>query len=394
MNDKIGGLVDAVESRVIGWRRHLHTHPELSFEEHETAAYIVARLEEIGGIEISRPSGTSVVGRLKGARPGPTIAVRADFDALPITEATGLPHASTRPGVMHACGHDGHTAMLLGTATVLAQLRDSLAGEVRLLFENGEEAPPGGARGMIEGGAMDGVDRVIGLHLWSQLETGVVQVNPGRVMAACDVFRIEVKGVGGHVGAPHRAVDPIAIGCQIVTNLQQLVAREIDPIEAAVVGVTEFHAGHAVGVIPETAVISGGTNMFDPGVRDQIEGRIGEIARGICAAHGAQCDYTYTRVYDAVINDPDTAAMVAEVARDTFDPDKVVELDPIMPGEDFSAFGQVAPSCFVLLGAGNRAKGITAAHHDPHFDIDEDALARGVRLSVDAVLTLMARTPA
>jgi amidohydrolase len=328
-----------------------------------------------------------------GARPGPAIAIRADFDALPITEATGLPRASTRPGVMHACGHDGHTAMLLGTATVLAQLRDSFAGEVRLLFENGEEAPPGGARGMIEGGAMDGVDRVIGLHLWSPLETGVVQVNPGRVMAACDVFRIEVKGVGGHVGAPHRAVDPIAIGCQIVANLQHLVAREVDPVESAVVGVTEFHAGHAVGVIPDTAVISGGTNMFDPGVRDRIERRIGEIAQGICAAHGARCVYTYTRVYDAVVNDPATAAVVAEVARGIFDADKVVELDPIMPGEDFSAFGQVAPSCFVLLGAGNRAKGITAAHHDPHFDIDEDALARGVRLSVDAVLTLLARTP-
>lgn len=393
MNDTIGAMVEALRPEVIGWRRHLHAHPELSFEEHETARFIVAQLGAIGGIEISRPSGTSVVGRLKGARPGPTIAIRADFDALPITEATGLPHASTRPGVMHACGHDGHTAMLLGTATILARLRDSFAGEVRLLFENGEEAPPGGARGMIAGGAMMGVDRVIGLHLWTPLEIGTVQVNPGRLMAACDVFRIEVRGVGGHVGAPHRAVDPLAIGCQIVANLQHLVAREVDPLESAVVGVTEFHAGHAPGVIPDAAVISGGTNMFDPGVRDLIERRIGEIAQGICAAHGARCGYSYTRVYDAVVNDPDTAALVAEVARGSFDAERVVELDPIMPGEDFSFFGQQAPSCFVLLGAGNRARGITAAHHDPKFDIDEDALAHGVRLSVDAVLTLLDRTP-
>lgn len=389
MNDRIEKLIDGVRNKVVAWRRHMHANPELSFQEHETAAFIVERLQEIGGIEILRPSGTSVVGRLKGNRPGPTIAIRADFDALPIQEATGAAYASQRPGVMHACGHDGHTAMLLGTATVLSQLREDFAGEIRLLFENGEEAPPGGAKGMIEGGAMDEVDRVIGLHLWTPLEVGQVHINPRRMMAACDIFRIEVKGVGGHVGAPHRAVDPIAIGCQIVTNLQHLVAREIDPVEAAVVGVTEFHAGQSVGVIPATAVISGGTNMFDAGVRDLIERRIGEIASGICAAHGASCDYTYTRVYDAVINDPTTAGIVTTTARDIFGSEKVEERDPIMPGEDFSAFGQVAPSCFILVGAGNRGKGITAAHHDARFDIDEDALTIGVRLSVNALLALL-----
>lgn len=389
MNDRIEKLIDGVRNKVVAWRRHMHANPELSFQEHETAAFIVERLKEIGGIEILRPSGTSVVGRLKGNKPGPTIAIRADFDALPIQEATGAAYASQRPGVMHACGHDGHTAMLLGTATVLSQLREDFAGEIRLLFENGEEAPPGGAKGMIEGGAMDEVDRVIGLHLWTPLEVGQVHINPRRMMAACDIFRIEVKGVGGHVGAPHRAVDPIAIGCQIVTNLQHLVAREIDPVEAAVVGVTEFHAGQSVGVIPATAVISGGTNMFDAGVRDLIERRIGEIASGICAAHGASCDYTYTRVYDAVINDPTTAGIVTTTARDIFGSEKVEERDPIMPGEDFSAFGQVAPSCFILVGAGNRGKGITAAHHDARFDIDEDALTIGVRLSVNALLALL-----
>ncbi len=389
MNDRIEKLVDDVREQVVAWRRHMHAHPELSFEEHQTAAFIVQRLEQIGCIEISRPSGTSVVGRLRGNRPGPTIAIRADFDALPITEETGASYASRNPGVMHACGHDGHTAMLLGTATVLSQLRDDFAGDIRLLFENGEETPPGGAKGMIVGGAMDGVDRVIGLHLWSPLEVGQVHINSRRMMAACDIFRIEVKGVGGHIGAPHRAVDPIAIGCQIVANLQHLVAREIDPVEAAVVGVTEFHAGQSVGVIPATAVISGGTNLFDAEVRDHIERRIGEIAAGICSAHGATCDYTYTRVYDAVINDPETASIVARTARDLFSEAQVEERDPIMPGEDFSAFGQVAPSCFILVGAGNRAKGITAAHHDARFDIDEDALDIGVRLSVNALLALL-----
>jgi amidohydrolase len=392
MKQRLEALTKEVEAQVIAWRRHLHANPELSFEEHKTGAFIADVLTSLGNIEVSRPSGTSVVGRLRGARPGPTIAIRADFDALPITEATGLPFASQNPGVMHACGHDGHTSILLGTATVLSALRDQIAGEIRFLFENGEETPPGGAVGMIAAGAMQGVDRVIGLHLWSPYETGKVQVNAREVMAACDIFRIEVRGRGGHIGAPHAAVDAIAIGAQIVTNLQHLVAREIDPLRSAVVGVTGFQSGVSVGVIPAIAVITGGTNTFDPGVRDLIERRIGEVAHGICVAHGATCVYEYTRIYDAVINDPETAAIVGSVASDLFDPQKVSELPPIMPGEDFSAFGHEVPSCFVLLGAGNAAKGITAPHHDAAFDIDEDALAMGVRLFTHAAFALIDKT--
>jgi amidohydrolase len=394
MKDRIDALAQDVSPKVIEWRRHLHANPELSFQEHKTGQFIVEHLEALEGIEISRPSGTSVVGRLRGSLPGPIIAIRADFDALPIIEETGLPFASQNPGVMHACGHDGHTAILLGTATVLSQLRDRIAGEVRFLFENGEETPPGGAVGMVAAGVMKGVDRVIGLHLWSPYETGIVQVNSRHVMAACDIFRIEVQGKGGHIGTPHTAVDPIAIGAQIVTNLQHLVAREINPLESAVVGVTEFHSGRSVGVIPATATISGGTNTFDPDVRDRIERRIGEVAHGICAAHGAKCIYEYTRIYDAVVNDPQTAETVRAVAGRLFDADKVSELPPIMPGEDFSAFGHEAPSCFVLLGAGNAAKGITAPHHDSSFDIDEDALAMGVRLFAHSAIALLEQTRA
>lgn len=392
MNDKLDTLADSVRDQVVAWRRYLHANPELSFEEHETGEFIVKTLQSFGNIEISRPSGTSVVGRLKGVKPGPTIAIRADFDALPILEDTGLPFASRNPGVMHACGHDGHTAILLGTASVLSQLRGEIAGEIRFLFENGEEKPPGGAIGMVANGVMDGVDRVIGLHLWSPYETGIVQINARHVMAACDIFSIEVKGKGGHIGAPHAAVDPIAIGAQIVTNLQHLVAREVDPLHSAVVGVTEFHAGRSVGVIPATAMISGGTNTFDSGVRDLIEKRIGEVANGICAAHGATCEYVYTRIYDSVVNDPETAAIVGDVASKLFGSANVGERPPIMPGEDFSAFAQKAPACFVLLGAGNAAKGITAPHHDAAFDIDEDAFAIGVRLFVHSAFALLEQT--
>jgi amidohydrolase len=384
-------LVDQVAPSAVLWRRHLHQHPELSFEEQRTAAWIQERLEALPGVTVERPVGTAVVGRLAGARPGPTIAVRADIDALPIEEQTGLPFASRTPGVMHACGHDGHTAILLAAATVLSGLREQLAGEVRFLFEPGEEALPGGASQMVAAGVMRGVDRVLGLHLWAPLPIGTVMVNPGRVMAACDVFTIEVRGRPGHIGAPHAAIDPIAIAAQIVTNLQHLVAREVDPLEPAVVGVTELHAGRSVGVIPATATIGGGTNMFDPAVRDLLERRIGEVAAGLCAAHGATCDYEYVRGYDAVVNDPATAGVVAEAAGALFGPDAVVERPPVMPGEDFSAFAREAPACFVLLGAGNAAKGITADHHDSRFDIDEDALPMGVRLFVRSVLTLLER---
>ena len=394
MTERLEALAQDIHDEVIAWRRHLHAHPELSFEEHETARFIVERLDALDGIESSRPSGTSVVGRLCGSSPGPVVAIRADFDALPITEETGLPFASQNPGVMHACGHDGHTSILLGTATVLSELREQIAGEVRFLFENGEEALPGGAAGMVAAGVMNGVDRVIGLHLWAPEPIGDVLVSSGRVMAACDVFRIEVHGRRGHIGTPHTAIDPITIGAQIVTNLQHVVAREVDPLEPAVVGVTGFHAGQSVGVIPATAVITGGTNVFDPTVRALLERRIGELANGVCAAHGATCTYAYTRGYDAVINDPETAAVVGRVAGELFGTDAVVERPPIMPGEDYSAFAARAPSCFVLLGAGNGAKGITADHHDSRFDIDEDALAMGVRLFTRSALALLEQTAA
>jgi amidohydrolase len=388
MRDSLDDLAAAVAPDVVAWRRHLHAHPELSFQETETSRFVAERLGELG-IEVSRPSGTSVVGRLAGGRPGPTLAIRADMDALPIEEATGLPFASTNPGVMHACGHDGHTAILLGAATVLARLQDQLPGEIRFLFEPGEEALPGGAQGMVDAGVMVGVDQVIGLHLWSPLPVGTIVARPGRALAACDVFRIEIRGVGGHIGVPHEAVDPIAIGAQVVEALQHIVAREDDPREAAIVGVTGFQAGISVGVIPPTAELTGGTNVFAPAVQDLLERRIGEIAEGVCRAHGATCDYEYTRGYRAVINDEAVTARVARAARQAFGDSAVGEGEMLMVGEDVSAFLEQAPGCFVLVGAGNEAKGIVHDHHNPRFDIDEDALGFGVRLFAHAALELL-----
>jgi amidohydrolase len=393
-NDELAARLDvaaaAVAPDVVAWRRHLHAHPELSYEEHETAAFIRARLEAIGGFEISSPTPTSVMAVLRGGRPGPTLAIRSDHDALPIEERTGLPFASTRPGVMHACGHDGHTSIALGAATVLASVAASLPGEVRFLFEHGEEALPGGASQLVAAGAMDGVDRVIGLHLWAWTPLGTVVVRPGRVMAACDVFKIVVHGRGGHISAPQEAIDPLAIGAQIVTNLQHVVAREVDPQEIAIVGVTGFRAGESVGVIPQTAELEGGTNVFSPAVQDLLERRIGEIAQAICAAHGATCTYEYTRGYAAVVNDTATTAVVERTARSLFGDAAVSDGELILAGEDFSALQARAPGTFVLLGARNEARGIVHDHHHPQFDIDEDAFPMGVRLFAHAAVALLA----
>lgn len=392
MHAEIDALVAGLEGDLVAWRRHLHAHPELSFQEHETSAWVRDRLAAIGGLEVSSPTPTSVMARLRGGRPGPTIAIRGDMDALPIHEDTGLPFASTRPGVMHACGHDGHTSILLGAATVLAGMRDRVAGEVRFLFEHGEEALPGGASEMVAAGVMDGVDRVIGLHLWARTPLGQVVVRPGRLMAACDVFRIVVAGRGGHIGIPHGAIDPIAIGAQLVEALQHIVARNVDPVEPAIVGVTEFHAGESVGVIPDTAVIGGGTNVFSPEVQDLLERRIAEVAHGICAAHGATCEVEYTRGYAAVVNDPRVTAIVDRTARRLFGDAAVTEGELIMAGEDFSAFQAEAPGCFVMLGAANADRGIVHDHHHPRFDVDEAALPMGVRLLAACAVELAAES--
>jgi amidohydrolase len=393
MRDELDQLIDAVRDEVVAWRRHLHAHPELSFQEHETAAFVAAQLGALDGVEVSRPTATGVLARIAGGRPGPALAIRADLDALPIVEATGLPFASEREGVMHACGHDGHTAILLGAATVLSRLRERLPGELRLIFQPGEETLPGGAAALVAAGAMDGVDAVIGLHLWAPDPVDTLVVRPGRLMAACDVFRIVVNGRGGHIGIPQDAIDPIAIGAQVVEALQHIVAREVDPLEPAIVGVTGFHAGESIGVIPETAVISGGTNAFSPAVQELLERRIGEIAAGVCAAHGATCDYEWTPGYAAVMNDEALTARVRGIARELFGADAVRSGTPLMVGEDFSAYGQLAPSCFVMLGAGNAERGIVHEHHHPRFDVDEAALGHGVRLFAHAAVELLSSLP-
>jgi amidohydrolase len=363
--------------QVVEWRRHLHRHPELSFAESETAEFVASTLAGFG-LDVSQPCEHAVVARLCGREPGPTIALRADTDALPISEESGVSFESSRPGVMHACGHDGHTAMLLGAARELsASALDR--GEVRFIFQPAEERPPGGARGLVEAGALDGVDFVYGCHLWTPLECGRVAVTPGPFMAAADFFTLAITGRGGHGGLPHAATDTVAIAAQVVTNLQHVVARRVDPLAAAVVSVGSLHAGEAPNVIPGRAELSGTTRSFDPGVRARLRELIEDVAGGVCAAHGAEYELDYTFGYDPVVNDERATALVRAAAGE----DALTPLDPIMGGDDFSAYLARAPGCYAFIGAGSEEAGAVYPHHHPRFRIDERALAVGVRLHVD-----------
>jgi amidohydrolase len=376
--------VDGAESvidDVVAWRRHLHAHPELSFHERETADFVAQTLEGFGGrLEVERPAEHGVVAHLRTGRPGPVVALRADIDALPIDEQSGVEFASENPGVMHACGHDGHTAMLLGAARVLSGDPDALpGGEVRFVFQPAEELAPGGARDLVAAGVMEGVDLVYGCHLWTPLAVGKVAAMPGPFMAAADFFTLAVTGRGGHGGLPHLADDVVAIAAQVVTNLQHVVARRIDPLERAVLSVGAFHAGDAPNVLPDRAELAGTVRSFDPGVRERMPQLIEEVVRGVTAAHGAQYELDYTFGYKPVVNDDATTALV----RDAIGDGMRADLAPIMGGDDFSAYLERAPGCYAFIGAGDEASGATFPHHHPRFRIDERALATGVRLHVD-----------
>lgn len=369
---------------VVQWRRHLHRNPELSFHEAETAQFVENTLTGFGGLEITRPTPTSVMARLVTGRPGPILAMRADMDALAITEETELPYASANPGVMHACGHDGHTATLLGAVRQLVTMRAQLCGELRFFFQHAEEIYPGGAEEMVQRGVMDGVDRVIGAHLWASLETGKVGIVEGAAMAAPDTFWITVRGKGGHAALPQQTVDPIAIGAQVVTNLQQVVARTVDPLDSAVLSITQFHSGTAHNVIPESAELTGTVRTFDAELRTQIPQVMERIIKGVTEAHGAEYEFVYERGYRPVVNDPTVTRELAEVVEAACGPNVLVTLRPTMGGEDFSAFLQKAPGSFFFIGAGNAERGIVHPHHHPRFDIDERALETGVWIFVEA----------
>lgn len=365
-------------SQTVAWRRHLHRHPELSFQEVETSRFVEETLRSFGGLEISRPTPTSVVARLL-CGDGPTLALRADIDALPILEESGVEFASEVPGVMHACGHDAHTAVLLTVAQTLVERRDELSGEVRFVFQHAEELPPGGAQELVAAGVLDGVQAMVGVHVISTIESGRVVVRTGPFMAAADVFGVRVRGRGGHAAMPHETIDPIACAVELVGAYNRIVPREIDPQHPAVLAVTRIHGGSADNITPEVVELRGTVRTFSAEDRETIRRTMERVAEGVAAAHGCSAELQYVEGYAAVVND----ANVAELVRANVDPERLLEHGPVMGGEDFSAYGGVVPACFVFVGAGGKG---TFPHHHPKFAIDEDALPVAAELFVRVAL--------
>lgn len=387
--NSIQAIIDAVKDEVITYRRYLHQNPELSFEEEKTSQYIYDQLQSFGNIELTRPTKTSVVGRIIGAAPGKVVAIRADMDALPIQEENDVEYASTNPGVMHACGHDGHTAMLLGAAKVLSSLKDQLHGEIRLLFQHAEELFPGGAEEMVQAGVMDGVDTVIGAHLWSPLEIGKIGIVYGPMMASPDTFYLTVNGKGGHAALPHQTVDSIAVASQVVTNLQHIVSRNTDPLDHLVLSVTKFIGGTTHNVIPGSVEICGTVRSFDPDLRKEVPKLMERVIKGITEAHGAAYEFNYEFGYRPVINDARVTEVLEATVAEVYGEEAIDKMKPNMGGEDFSAFQQVTEGSFFYIGAGNPEKNADFPHHHARFEIDEDSLEKGVNLFVYSAIKLL-----
>lgn len=390
--------VDEILPGVIADRRHLHEHPELGMQEHETAKFVVERLTALGVEDIRTGiSETGVTGVIRGTGDGPgrdkVVLVRADMDALPIQEENDVEYRSKHDGVMHACGHDAHTSILLGVARILMERRDTFAGAVKLCFQPCEETGPGGARWMIEQRVLEDpkVDACFGLHVWQNEPVGYVLVGDGPVMAASDRFTVRIQGKGGHGAMPNHCVDPIVVGMGIVGALQTLVSREVDPTQSAVVTVGEFHAGHAPNVIPDTAEIRGTVRSFDPDVRDLLERRIIELSEGIGASMRAEVKAEYRRGVPATVNDPAMAEIARQAAIEVVGPDRVRPQVPTMGGEDFSFFLEEKPGCYFFVGTNNEERGLRWGHHHPRFDIDEEALGIGVETMVRTVTGYLAQ---
>ncbi len=382
--------VEALGDQLIAWRRDLHQHPELGFHEQRTAAIVAQALRELGLEVQTGVAETGVVAVIEGAHPGRTVMLRWDMDALPIHEAAGAPYASATPGVMHACGHDGHVAIGLGVARVLCSRRESVHGRVKLVFQPAEEGL-GGAERMIAAGVLEqpSPDAALGVHLWNMRPVGWVGIGDGPVMAGAEVLEIEILGKGGHGAAPHLASDPVPAAAQVISALQTIVSRNLDPHATAVVSITQVHAGEAFNVIPDRAVLRGTIRTFDPEVRKTVRRRVTEVAVGVAVALGCEARVRLTPLTPPLVNDPAVAARVRAAARRLFPGIVIDEAERSMVSEDMAYFLQAVPGCFALVGSSDPARGLGAPHHNPQFDFDEAALPRAVALLAAAALDLL-----
>ncbi len=385
--DTIRTLTEQTIPYLIAARRDLHRIPELAFEEVKTAAYVAKALADMGLPVDTGIAGTGVIGLLETNRPGPVVMIRADMDALPITECTGLEYCSLHEGCMHACGHDAHMAILLATAKVLTAMRGSLRGTVKFLFQPAEEYP-GGAKPMIEQGALESpaVDYCMGLHVWPATPSGMVDVKSGPLMAAMDRFDVTIHGRGGHAAKPHECVDALEIGTQAVGALQRIISRKVDPVQPALLTVAMFRAGHAFNVIAETANFGGTLRTFDRDIRNRWEERIRQVLGGVCGSMGATFDLDFIHGYPPVINDPAMTDIVRRAAVAAVGEQNVREATPTMGGEDMAYFLERVPGCFFFLGTGYEGG---QSIHNPAFTVDEKALPIGVETFCRAVWELL-----
>lgn len=368
-------LVNEHKNLIINTRRNLHRIPELAFKEKKTSAYVAEYLENEGVEAKTGIAGTGVAGLIRTGKPGPGLMIRADMDALPITEDTGLEFASAHKGIMHACGHDAHMAIALGTATILGKIRNRLKGNIKFVFQPAEEGP-GGAKPMIDQGVMENphVDYSIGCHVSSDQE-GTIGVKPGPLMAAVGRFDIKIIGKGGHGAMPHLCVDALDVGTQVINALQRIVSRHIDPLDSAVVTVASFHAGNAFNVIPDTSEMSGTTRSFNPDIRNSWKDRIETIVRNVCESMGAGYELKYETGYPPIINDEFMAELVRQCAVKVVGEDRVITPELTMGGEDMSYFLEKSKGCFYFIGVDRNG---SASIHNPKFDFNEEILLLGV----------------
>jgi amidohydrolase len=375
------------KEHLITTRRDLHRIPELGFKEEKTSAYVAEYLKREGLSVVTGIARTGVVGLLETGRPGPTLLVRADMDALPITEATGQPFASQHPGVMHACGHDGHTAMALVTAKAMNALKDRINGSIKFVFQPAEEGP-GGAKPMIEAGVMDNphVDYALGCHIWPTIPEGTIGIRAGALLAAMFRFDITITGKGGHGAMPHLCVDALETGCQVVAALQRIVSRQMDPLQPSVVTVGKFQAGTAFNVIPESASLCGTARTFDKTIWKRWPEIIETIVKGVCQSMGAGYEMSCEQGYPPTINDADMADRMRRIAGEVVGVDRVVVPEKTLGGEDMAFFLERVPGCFFCLGAGNDS---FAGIHNPRFGFNEEILLTGVETYCRAAIDLL-----
>ena len=388
MSHEILSMAKAMEPQLIQDRRYLHQNPELSFEEKNTMRYICQRLDKLGITYQSGIAGTGVLAEIRGKGEGKCLLIRADMDALPLLEKSDAPYCSTKPGVMHACGHDVHTAVLLSTCEFINKLRDRFFGTVKFAFQPGEETT-GGAKPMIDAGVLENpkVDACIALHVDTDLLSGSIRIKSGPAYASPDDFYITVKGKGGHGAEPQNAIDPILIASQIVTQLQSIVSRNIDPFASAVITIGSIHAGDATNVIPDTAKLAGTARSLDNATRTFLEKKIETVVQTVCASFGAEYEYEFQKLFPPLINNECISELIAESAVRCLGEENCIKGGmPTMAGEDFAYFSQEVPSALFKLGCRNEAKGITAPIHNSLFDVDEEAMRYGLAIFADFAL--------